>query len=558
MTQSAGRKSLEPQTSAGASRPRHLPWGAFGIAAALALSPEPVAAQPGAAEAARATRPGPASFGPTEAGFVITFEGPGAARATVRQEGRDLLISFPGALPRLDAAALQERAADWAEGVNTGYDTLLLQLAPGVTASRIDGGDPRRLRILLAREAGAGPTGDEPSPEATRQGEFRLQVLEAQLLVLSGRLTEARERYRALRAEAPDRVEPLAGLASLEHQAGRWRRSLDLYREAVLLDPTDLSLASSLASVERERAPRLRTDVEYRHLEGGVSTAKADTTLGEVGGFQKFGDGWRLGFAYGLAHVSATQVRRATGVVQRFSDERQRFEVFAQYDAPGGATVIGSVFATQFAPGVGIRAQLPDDTGFTTLRAEYRRPNWDFVESIVESGTRDRIAVGRFQRFLPGFTGRLEVGFNRYGIPDDDDVVRSWSVTGELRVNDVGFKGVTLAYGLDGEYVSHRDRRTGTQGEVFSPLPVLDREVHLATVGYVGTLGSGPDTGRLVYQAYGGYGVDRYGRSGPLVSGTLGYVLGSLEIQFRVGYVENIGRTRGTSTTVGGALTWVF
>jgi hypothetical protein len=61
-----------------------------------------------------------------------------------------------------------------------------------------------------------------------------------------------------------------------------------------------------------------------------------------------------------------------------------------------------------------------------------------------------------------------------------------------------------------------------------------------------------------VYQAYAGYGTDRYGRSGPLVSGTLGYVLGGLELQTRVGHAQNIGRSRGNTTMVGAALTWMF
>ncbi len=557
MTRSTEKATAASHAGDGARRARRLVI-ALGTAAGLALFPPQAEAQRSDAEPARATRSATVSFGPAESGFAITIEAPGALRATIREEGQDLLISFPGPLPRLDAAALQEEAAGWVEAVNTGYDALLLQLAPGVVASRA--GDGRRLRILLTRQPAA-DTGlaSEVTPEMAEQGEFRLRLLEAQLLVLTGRLGEARQQYQALRAAMPERAEPVSGLASVEHQAGRWRRSMALYREAVLLDPADPSLAATLAAIERERAPRLRAEFEYRHLEHGVSTAEADTVIGEVGGFQAFGEGWRLGVTFGLAHVSASQLQRANGAVGPFSGERQHFELFVQYDAPGGATVIGSVFGTEETAGVGLRAQLPDDSGFTTLRADYHRPNWDFVESIVEHGTRDRLAVGRFQRLLPGLTARLEAGFNRYGIPDDEDLVRTWSVTGELRLSDIGgIKGLTVAYGLDSEYVSHRSVRHDSAGNVFLPLPVLDREVHLATVGYVGSLGSGMEAGRLVYQAYGGYGADRYGRSGPLVSAIIGYSIGSFEFQLRASYVNNISRTRGTGTTVGGVLTWVF
>ena len=88
--------------------------------------------------------------------------------------------------------------------------------------------------------------------------------------------------------------------------------------------------------------------------------------------------------------------------------------------------------------------------------------------------------------------------------------------------------------------------------------PILDREVHAATVGYAGARGTGAAEGMLTYEVSAGYGVDRYGKSGPLVSGALGYVLGNVEARLRGGYVQNIGRARSTSTVLGASLTWLF
>ena len=83
--------------------------------------------------------------------------------------------------------------------------------------------------------------------------------------------------------------------------------------------------------------------------------------------------------------------------------------------------------------------------------------------------------------------------------------------------------------------------------------------MHALTLGYAGVWGdSTAERGLVTYELSAGYGVDRYGKAGPLVAGTLGYTLGRLEVRLRGSYVENIGRARGTTTVLGGALTWTF
>ena len=68
--------------------------------------------------------------------FLISVLMEGASRATLRQDGREVLVSFPHPLPNFDAQALQDQAAGLLEGVSVGYDTLLLRLPPGVSVAR--------------------------------------------------------------------------------------------------------------------------------------------------------------------------------------------------------------------------------------------------------------------------------------------------------------------------------------------------------------------------------------------------------------------------------------
>jgi hypothetical protein len=430
-----------------------------------------------------------------------------------------------------------------------------------VAAAWLLGGNPAHAEEVApepSQEVDGRPT--ETPADTARQGEVRLRLLEAQLHLLTGRLGDARTAYERLRADLPESADPLVGLGTVAHQTDRLRLAQSMYREALLLDPANPSLAASLAAIERDTGPRLRADIEQRFQRGGIGSSSADITVGEVGGHWNIGDAWRIGAIQGVAHVNASQVQRADGAVTDFTGDRIRTEVFVRHEWTEGASLTASVFANEWSGGAGLLGRLPDDTGQTTLRAEYRRPIWDFVEAIIDGATRDRLAAERFQRFSPRVTGRIEVGVNRYGIPrDNDDLLRSATVRGDLRLARIGgIAGLSLAYALDAEYVLSQDRPLNAAGQPYQPLPIVDREVHAGLIGYGGSHGTPDGDGRLTYQVTVGYGVDRYGRSGPVAFGSVGYAVGAFEVLLRAGYVRNIGRSEGETTTLGAALAWVF
>jgi hypothetical protein len=62
----------------------------------------------------------------------------------------------------------------------------------------------------------------------------------------------------------------------------------------------------------------------------------------------------------------------------------------------------------------------------------------------------------------------------------------------------------------------------------------------------------------LSYELSAGYGVDRYGRAGPILATVLTYPLEKAELGLRAGYVKNIGRSPGTTAIFAVSLTWRF
>src|SRR5205823_3604838 len=123
---------------------------------------------------------------------------------------------------------------------------------------------------------------------------------------------------------------------------------------------------------------------------------------------------------------------------------------------------------------------------------------------------------------------------------------RTVSVNGEVRFcNLAGIRGLSLAYVLDAEYVFKQAEKTAPNGSQFTPLQLVDREVHAVTLAYAGSLGSTSGRGLFTYEIAGGYGADRYGKPGPLAGAALGYSIGNFDGRARASYVQNIGRSGG-------------
>jgi hypothetical protein len=509
-----------------------------------------------AADASRPTiRSGAVTFAPADGGFLLNVPMPGASQTILKQDDRDVLVSFPHPLPNFDARALQDQAAGLLEGVSVGYDTLLLRLAPGVAVTKI--AEQGALRLVLQRNPAAAGS-EAPSTEADKEGAERLRLLGAQLLARTGQVSEARRQFGDLILAMPGNPEPMTGLAGVEQTAGSWRQALALYQKAHQLDPEDPSITDAIGAIEHEHAPRLRADFEYRRTSGsgtGISTA----AIAGLSGQQNFGDAWHLGISINTAWVDASQVQQPTGAIESITGLRQRSELSLQHDALNGIVAAASAYLTGETPGVGIRGELPDDYGTTFLRADYRRPDWDFFQSIVDNGTRDRIAIGRRQPIIQDLTARLDVGANRYSLQGAPNLATTTTVNGELRLaNLAGVHGLSIAYVLDGEYLNKIATGINANGQSFNRIDILSREVHAGVIDYVGSWKSGTNGGTLNYELSAGYGVDRYGKPGPIVAAVLTYPLGDLELGLRAGYVNNIGRTAGSTAIFAGSLTWFF
>jgi hypothetical protein len=493
-------------------------------------------------------------FAPADGGFLISVPMQAASQATLRQDGREVLVSFPHPLPEFNAQTLQDRLSGLLEGISVGYDTLLLRLAPGVVVSKTS----EQGAVVLTLQPN--PAGAAQAPtEADKEGAQRLRLLGAQLMARTGQASAARQQFGDLILTMPQNPEPMSGLAGVEQAAGRWRQALTLYQRAQQLDPEDPSIADAIGAIEHEHAPRLRSDFEFRRTNAGQGSGISTAAIAGLSGQQNFGDAWHLGVSVNGAHVNASQVQQPSGAVESITGLRQRSELSLQHDSLNGIVAAASAYLTGTIPGVGIRGELPDDYGTTYLRADYRRPDWDFFQSIVDNGTRDRIAIGRRQLIIQDLTARLDFGANRYSLQGWPNLATTLTVNGELRLANLGgVHGLSVAYVLDGEYVNKISTGINSSGQSFNRIDIADREVHAGVLDYVGAWNIGTHGRPLTYELSAGYGADRYGKAGPILAAVLTYPVGDFELGLRAGYVNNIGRTAGSTAVFAGSLTWFF
>jgi len=487
-------------------------------------------------------------------GMVIVVPDEPGASVRVQQDGQDLLMSFAQAAPEFDVDDFQRQALAWIKGVSVGYDSLLMHLAPGVGARWGASGSVLELRLAAQ--------GDDPesalagNPGNPGKGSMRLDLLEAQTLLRQNDLVGARKGFEALRLQAPEDVAPVLGLAAVESQAGRWRRSLALYQEALAAEGGHSQwLSTTLDDLTQLHGDRVHLGVDERRSHGGTLEAPVTYTLGKVQGVHRLNEAWRLNMDLDTAHLDTDSVRRTSGALAPFSGERVQAALGLQRDAMDGSVSVGTLFLGQRSAGLGGSWRLPDDRGITHLLAEGGRPNWDYAEGMVSDTVRDRLALGRNQRLLEHLSARLEVGLNRYHQPDLGTLGRSHTLAGELRLDELAkVEGLAAVYALDGEYVDRSLPQAGTQipqllptGARFSPLPLVNREVHSATLGYARTQGHRRLGGALTIDIYAGLAGDRYGRQGNVAAASLTYAKGPLEFQLRGGHVGNVGRSRGTT-----------
>jgi hypothetical protein len=503
--------------------------------------------------------------GPVRLDLTWSIDGPLAnvrivpARPTdmrIETREREVIVRFARPIAPPDAGILPRELPRFIEGVNAGFDTLLLLATQGSTVV------VRREAegiVVVVRLPEAAPDAEAEETDAivTERAERRLERLRAALEAQTGRPDLARGRLAVLEAKDPADVETLAQLSGVEQQIGRLRRADALLDRAIAAEPSNPDLAQARAALSRESAAFVRVEPEYRRASSGEKRYTVGTQAE-----MPISLAWRATAVFDQVYVDSPSVRRPAGQVDRFKGMRQRAALGLQHEDEDGTRTHVQLFGSAHNVGAGLTREFVFDRSRLSAGIEVARPYWDFTESLVSDGTRDRAFVQYTQPWLLGLYARARLAANRYGMPGLADGARSATFDGELRMPFDGFvRGAALAYVLDGEYPWQVASRAdpANAGAEFRPVPLRYREVHALLASYTldwrrDFAGSLP----LVIDLSAGPGYDRYGhRGGPLLGFGVAWVDdGSFSGGLRAGYGRGVGRDANEYSTFGGYAQW--
>jgi hypothetical protein len=442
-----------------------------------------------------------------------------SVEAPKEAEGREILIRFaqPAEVSRLEE--LPALSAGWVENASGGYDSLLLRTSRAVEIDVVSS-ETETVVLVMPAVRNEADSGTDDGKE-----QLRLQLLRARWKVETGRTGAASDDLRALSGSHPADPDVLASRANLDLQMGRWRRADGLYARVLSLSPGNEDVADARRRLHREQGPR--ATVEYTRKD--VSDGWREDVL-RASGQALLGGGLRAGIAADEDFVETGRIRRADGGLGRFDGVRRRAEMYLQQNFEDGTQLSGSFFLDRRNRGAGLGVSRGDTAGSTRVAAEYRRPYWEFVEGLVDGGFRDRLEAYREQRISRRLSGWVQGAVNRYGLDTrqsagldthESDPAESNPGTRSRMASSAGISGgltcvlsnrpnLALQYGFDGEYRRSIHSRLSLEGELYSPIPLVSREVHAFDIAMGGTLHRS-----LRMDGFAGFALDRLGGTGP-------------------------------------------
>jgi hypothetical protein len=372
----------------------------------------------------------------------------------------------------------------------------------------------------------------EDDMSAQTESDIRLSLDKVELEADSGKLDEAESMIEKLEAKYPGNPDVRAVAADIDDRMSSRSSAVSELCLPTSLEPNN----NDILMREREYGASNKNSAcaGYNRRVTGEGYEQIASFDGQVTVLPASG----VSLIYDLEndHLNTTEPfeRASGGLPQSFYGDRQQGTLmlqknFANHDQAGLA-----VFGNDAEAGAGAQYVMRDRTGGTSIQVNYNQPNWDYVEMIVQNGTKSDIVIERKQVITQNLQATLSGNVTHYALQNMWGAADApgWNFNLDYSRpvkffnqgdNDPSWMNdeFTLGahYGVEAEYFTYVARRTDIDNETFNPLPTTTYEVH----SFTGSIGKELLT-NLDAEVEGGYGVDRIsGTSGPLYGGSLTY-----------------------------------
>jgi tetratricopeptide (TPR) repeat protein len=440
----------------------------------------------------------------------------------------EVVVYFSAPIDVQNVDALAEARANWIETIEYGYDSLVIRFAQDVALSaEIDTG---AVRIRATRTA---TDTDQLAPGTADPEAIRLEYYRALVLLETGNPHGARAILVEQLRRDPTNIEIILLLAQAEERLRRPRRAIALYDKALALDPNLPAAIRDRRRLNRDTADTFGIETRYQDVTNG-ETQVITTLDGQISSTT----GFALSFEAQNRALDSGTVSRPNGDNGQFDGDRQRAELTLATPANRFGSQTASVFGSNQVAGAGIGWEYVANDTTWQFEGLYSEPDFNFVEGIVEGGSRDRVA-GSWRRQLSDLY-ELSAGMalNHYSLSGDHAGTGSETTAEIRRVIAAPWPFATVGYRFDAEYMLNSQTNDLTGANL---LPLSSRETHNIDVSTEGYL-----TDFVRARGLAGYTYDRLnGGGGPQGEVSLIYEpLDDLEITTTLG--TSLTASRGT------------
>ncbi len=363
------------------------------------------------------------------------------------------------------------------------------------------------------------------------------ELINARIEVENGQGYAASQRTRALTKNHPNNPQVLGFAANVENFNGNWPYARRLINKAHQLQPRNDDIISLQRGIERLHASNLYIDGHWRAL------GKSNEYIGSAGGSYDVNENVQVGLDLQNNSVRSTILTLSDGKTGKFNEERQRGEAYLRYFDELGDTSQVSLFANNDTAGLGAYHSFSNQLGLSNVGLEFQRPDWQFVQGVIDDATRSRAFVGH--RFSPSNPVTIEgqLGVNQYNTKNGNNLSSTITAQGSVsyRLQQVPY--FALSYNLDLEHELNDKRGILPNGQEFQLFPMQSREVH--SVGVLASHNFSKDTNA---EGFASYGYERIsGQSGPAVEGRVTHYLDDKwAVQGHAGYGFRGGANNGS------------
>jgi tetratricopeptide (TPR) repeat protein len=439
----------------------------------------------------------------------------------------EAVVYFATPIEVTDINALTEARADWIETIEYGYDSVVIRFAESVQISTVIEGGFAIIRATRTDLETASTVPGTADPQLVRLNYYRALVL-----IESGDLHAGRAvLVEQLRLD-PTNIEVILLLAQAEERLRRPQRAIALYDKAIARDPNLPRAIRDRRRLHREAADTVTIGSRYQDVANG-ETQVITTLEGQV----TSATGFALDVALQNRNLDSGTVSRPNGDNRQFDGHRQRASLTVITPDNRFGTQFVSVFGSSQIIGSGAAWESARKSGNWRIEGRYSEPDFNYVESIVEGGARDRLAASWQRQLRDLYQLSAGAALNRYTLSGDHAGAGA-EITGEIRrVITAPWPYATIGYRFDAEYILNSQTVEATGASL---LPLGSRETHsldISTEGYLADF--------LRARGTAGYSYDRMNGGGPQAEVNLIYEpLVDLEITTTLG--TSLTASRGT------------